>query len=87
MAKAFQGLNLASQGLDWTSQGLDLASQGLARAWVRPQGDRKTNEQTYGRMDGQNFSPFYRTLSPFGAAAQKANSRVPRDYEGVPNPK
>ena len=30
----------------------------------------------YGRMDewmdGWNFSPFYRTLSPVGAAAQKA---------------
>ena len=23
------------------------------------------------RMDGRNFSPFYRTLSPVGAAAQK----------------
>ena len=29
--------------------------------------DRRTDEQTYKRK----FSPFYRTLSPIGAAAQK----------------
>ena len=27
--------------------------------------------QTDGWTDGRNFSPFYRTLSPIGAAAQK----------------
>ena len=30
-----------------------------------------------GQMDGRNFSPFYRTLSPLGAAAQKAAVPLP----------
>ena len=30
-----------------------------------------TNEHMEGQMDGRNFSPFYSTLSPEGAAAQK----------------
>ena len=28
-----------------------------------------------GRMDGWKISPFYRTLSPIGAAAQKGNGK------------
>ena len=31
----------------------------------------RTDVRTDGRTDGRNFSPFYRTSSPVGAAAQK----------------
>ena len=33
--------------------------------------DKWTDGRTDERMDGQKISPFYRTLSPIGAAAQK----------------
>ena len=65
---------MASQGLAWTSQGLNRACQGLARAslglawgpWgLAPSG----GGGGYGRTDRRNFSPFYSTLSPTGAAA------------------
>ena len=32
-----------------------------------------------GWTDRQNFSPFYRTLSPFGAAAQKVKNKNERE--------
>ena len=32
----------------------------------------RTDVQMGGQTDGRNFSPFYRSLSPVGAAAQKA---------------
>ena len=34
------------------------------------------NPRTYGRRDGWNFSPFYRTLSTIGAAAQRGNGSL-----------
>ena len=59
---------MGTLGLAKAFQCLTLASLGG--------GDRWTNEW----MDGQNISPFYRTLSPTGATAQKcinaANDKV-----------
>ena len=64
---------LASQGLTLTSQGLDLASQDLARAFQHLAWASLGLAQASGGADGwtdeQNFSPFYRTLSPIEAAA------------------
>ena len=48
------------------------------QAWLDgPEGgaNRRTNEQ----MNGQKISPFYRTSSPIGAAAQKGEQRVRRE--------
>ena len=33
--------------------------------------DKQMDGRMDGRTDGRNFSPFYKTLSPVGAAAQK----------------
>ena len=33
---------------------------------------KQTNKQMDGRTDGQKISPFYRTLTPIGTAAQKS---------------
>ena len=44
------------------SEGQPAGSEG------QPEGG-PTDVRTYGRTDRQNFSPFYRTLSPVGAAA------------------
>ena len=44
-----------------------LPKRGETDVWT----DRLMDGQTDGQMDVQNFSPFYRTLSPVGAAAQK----------------
>ena len=41
--------------------------------------DRWTN----GRTDGRNFSPFYRTSSPIGAAAQKEREPVAQRHHMV----
>ena len=70
---------VCSQALAWTSQDLDLALQGLSRAsqhlaWASlglAQASGGADGRTDGRTDGRNFSPFYRTSSPIGAAAQK----------------
>ena len=35
----------------------------------------RTYGRTYVRTDGRKISPFYRTLSPIGAAAQKPTSK------------
>ena len=74
-AQAFQDLGMASQGLAWTSQGLNRACQGLARAslglaWASL-GLAQASGGAEGWTDGRNFSPFYRTSSPIGAAAEK----------------
>ena len=55
-------------------------------AWLAGLGeDGRTNggmdRRTTGRTDGQNFSPFYRTLSPTGAAAQKSERERERERE------
>ena len=50
------------------SEGLPERSEGLPGG---PGGEGWTCGRMDVRMDGQNFSPFYRTLSPVRAAAQK----------------
>ena len=42
------------------------------QAWLDGFEGGLTYVRTYGRMDVGKISPFYRTLSPIGAAAQKA---------------
>ena len=49
---------------------------GLRPAWLalgplRGGTDIRMDGRTYGRTDGRKISPFYRTSSPIGAAAQK----------------
>ena len=45
----------------------------LANSWALEGGtDGRTDKRTVGRTDGRNISPFYRTLSPIGAAALKS---------------
>ena len=71
---ASQGLDLAFQYLDLAFQDLDLTSQVLARAFQHLAWASLGLAQASGGADGwtdeQNFSPFYRTLSPIEAAAQ-----------------
>ena len=43
---------------------------GLRPGWMAQRGGR-TDERMYERTDGRKISPFYRTSSPIGAAAQK----------------
>ena len=38
--------------------------------------DRQVDGWTDRRTDVQNFSPFYKTLSPVGAAAQKTDRQI-----------
>ena len=54
------------RGLRTSGRGLRASRQGL-RASQR--GGGWTGGRTDGRTDGRNFSPFYRTSSPVGAAA------------------
>ena len=62
-----EGLSEQSEGLPEGSKGLPEGPEGLPGG---PGGGR-TYGRTDGRTDGRNFSPFYRTSSPVGAAAQK----------------
>ena len=62
---------MASQGLARASLGLAWASLGLAQA----------SGGADGRTNGRNFSPFYRTLSPIEAAAQKGNMKKRKSKE------
>ena len=41
---------------------------GLRPGWLAQRGGGRTNGRTYKRTNGQKISPFYRTLSPIGAA-------------------
>ena len=70
---ASQGLDLAFQYLDLAFQDLDLTSQVLARAFQHLAWASLGLAQASGGADGwadeQNFSPFYRILSPIEAAA------------------
>ena len=43
----------------------------------------RIDRQTDGWMDGRNFSSFYRTSSPVGAAAQKGLKRVKKKTNEV----
>ena len=47
----------------------------------QPRGGR-TNERTNERTDGRKISPFYRTSSPIGAAAQKGGRGVDNKEAG-----
>ena len=60
-----------SEGQPAGSEGQPAGSEGQAAGSEgQPEGGR-TDRHT----DGQNFSPFYRTLSPDGAAAQKGGQK------------
>ena len=61
------GQLFGSEGVPEGIEGLPEGSGGLTGGG----GDRHTDGRTDGRTDVRNFSPFYRTLSPVGAAAQK----------------
>ena len=50
---------------------MDRRTYGRMDVWTYGHTDGRTD----GRMDGQKISPFYRTLSPIGAAAQKEKDR------------
>ena len=64
-----EGLPEGSEGLSEGSEGLPEGPEGLPE---RPKGLPSTRGGGMDRwMNKQNFSPFYRTLSPVGAAAQK----------------
>ena len=63
------GLRASWMGLKANWEGPKASWEGPKASWEGPKlwGDERTNERT----DGRNFSPFYRTSSPTGAAAQK----------------
>ena len=65
-----RGLRAYQRSSRACQRGLRACQRGL-RAYQR--GLRACQEARWGdvRTDGQNFFPFYRTLSPVGAAAQK----------------
>ena len=59
-----RGRRAGWRGLKDSRRGLRAGQRGLRTSqW----GDGRTNGQT----DGRNFTPFYRTSAPAGAAAQK----------------
>ena len=65
----YEGLSARSEGLSAWSEGLLAWSEGLPSILWKGGG---TNERTDRRMDGRRkISPFYRTSSPTGVAAQK----------------
>ena len=65
--KGLEGLSVGSEGLPEGPKGLPEGLEGLAGG---PGGgaDGRMDVQT----ERQNFSPFYRSLSPVGSTAQKA---------------
>ena len=70
------GLTEGPPGLTEGPPGLTEDPPGLSEGFEGSRGDRGTD----GRTDGRNFSPFYRTSSPLGAAAQKPTSRQKASY-------
>ena len=71
----FEGLLEGSEGWLEGSEGQPAGSEGqLEGSGGQPAGSEGQPEggHTDVRTDVRNFSPFYRTLSPVGAAAQKA---------------
>ena len=73
--RAFQmGLRACKRDLRACQMGLRACQRDL-RASQEAQGGWM-DQHTDGRTDGWTFSPFYRTLSPVGAAAQKALHRT-----------
>ena len=87
LLEGFEGLLEGSEGWLEGSEGQPAGSEGQlegsggqpAGSEGQPEGGRtdvRTDGRTYGRTDGRNFSPFYRTSSPVGAAAQKPKIRL-----------
>ena len=72
-----EGQQVGTEGQPNKSEGQLAGFAGQPRGWTVGLMDKRTNEQAEflpkkdgrGHMDGRNFSPFYRTLSPLGAAA------------------
>ena len=62
-----------SEGQPEGSEGLSEGLRACQRGLMVSQEDQGGNVWTDVRMDIWNFSPFHRTLSPVGAAAQKAS--------------
>ena len=67
-------LEASCWGLRACQRGLRACQRGLRACQEDQGGDGRTDGWTDGRTEGQNFSPFYRTSSPVGAAAQKAKN-------------
>ena len=65
-----------SEGQPERSEGLSEGSEGLPEGPDGQPGGSGGDVWTDVRMDIWNFSPFHRTLSPVGAAAQKEPSWV-----------
>ena len=87
MLEGPEGLSEGPEGLPDGPEGLPEGPEGLPEG---PEGPESlpggTDVRTYGRTDVRNFSPFYRTSSPVGAAAllpfatsphQRSRARVP----------
>ena len=58
---SWEGFRASWKGLKASWEGPKASWEALRAGWEAPGGD--------GRTDGWNFSPFYRTSSPVGAAA------------------
>ena len=65
--KGPEGLLEGPEGLPEGPEGLPEGPEGLPGAG----GDVRKDVVTDGWTDGRNFSPFYKTSSPVGAATQK----------------
>ena len=69
------GLRLGWLGLGPGWLGLRPGWLGLQPGWMAQRGGR-TDRRTDGRTDGRKIAPFYRTLSPIGAAALPATMKT-----------
>ena len=65
------GLRPSQPGLRPSQPGLNPSQPGLRPSQLSLKPEGGTNGRTDGRTNKQKISPFYRTLSPIGAAAQK----------------
>ena len=65
--KSLRGLKACQRGMRACQRGLRACQMGQRACEEAQEGD--------GRMDGRCFSPFYSTLSPVVAAAQKGGKR------------
>ena len=73
MPEGPEGLPEGPEGFSEGPESLPEGPEGWPGAQGGPYG------WTYGQTDVQNFSPFYRTLSPVEAAAQKERKEVAFD--------
>ena len=83
LLERYERLQEESEGLSEGSEGLSEGSEGLPEGSEGLQGGPGGDGRTYGRTYVRNFSPFYRTSSPVGAAAQKQFFSV-RDNSALP---